>query len=101
MATIRLKGRLRGSAAARQIPYDLSPGDVQVTLEIAESLPAPNEASARARAKLAAAGALRHRLESAARGRSRPHEEALIELGTCRPHSPSTADLIDIERGER
>ena len=98
MVTIHLKGKLTmDRRLIVEIPDDLPPGDVQVTLEIPESLPASNEAAARARAKLAAAGAL-STVWKAPLGTISPTEEELIELGTLPPGSLSIADLIGAER---
>jgi hypothetical protein len=100
MVTIHLKGKLtEDRRLIVEIPEDIPAGDVELTLEIPEVLPPANDARSRARAKLAAAGALSTAWK-APPGTFPPTEEELIELGTLSLKT-SWADLVDDERGER
>jgi len=100
MVTIHLKGRLTDDRRLIvDIPDDIPSGDVQLTLEIPENVSTPNEATARARAKFAAAGMLSTAVK-APPGTLPLTEEELIELGTLPPGSPSILDMVNEDRGE-
>jgi hypothetical protein len=100
MVTIHLKGRLtEDRRLIVDIPDDIPAGDVQLTLEIPETVPTPNEATARARAKFAAAGMLSTAIK-APPGTIPPTEDELIELGTLPPGSPTIAEMVNEDRGE-
>ena len=64
------------------------------------SLSYTNEATERARAKLAAAGALRTTVK-APPGTLPLTEDELVELGKLSPGSPSIAEMVDEDREER
>jgi hypothetical protein len=101
MVTIHLKGKLTDDRRLIvDIPDNIPAGDVQLTIEIPDAVSAPNEATARARAKFAAAGMLSTAVK-APPGTLPITEEELIELGTLPPGSPSILEMVDQDRGER
>jgi hypothetical protein len=99
MVTIRLKGKLTDDRRLLvEIPDNIPSGDVELILEIPNT--SANEATERARAKLADAGAL-STIWKAPPGTSWPSEDELLELGAISPGAPSVADLVNDDRGER
>ncbi len=101
MVTIRLTGRVtEDRRLIVEIPDNIPAGDVQLTLEILDSAPAANDATARARVKLEAAGAL-STIWKAPPGTTTPTEDELIELGALPPGSPSMEELVNADRDGR
>ena len=82
MMTIHLMGKItEDRRLIVELPDSIPPGDVQLTLEIPEDQPTANEATARARAKLVAAGILSFTWRAPS-GTTPPSDEELVELGT-------------------
>lgn len=98
MVTIRLTGKLtEDRRLIVDIPDDVPAGDVQLILEVPEASMTPNAATARARAKLAAAGALSTKWKAPA-GMTPPEDEEVIEL---LPGSASLDEIVSQDRDER
>lgn len=98
MITIRLKGKLTEDRhLIVDIPDEVPSGEIQLVLELPEASPAANEATLRARAKLAAAGAL-STVWKAPRDMMPPEEDEIIELS---PGSLSIDEIISQDRDER
>lgn len=101
MVTIHLTGKVtEDRRLIVDLPDSIPTGEVQLTLEIRELPSLANEATARARAKLADANALSATWKAPV-GTIPPTEDELNELGTLPPGSPTIAALVDADRDER
>ena len=100
MVTVHLTGKVtEDRRLIVDIPDSIPAGEVQLTLEIPTTITAANEATAHARAKLAAAGAL-SAIWQTPPGTLPPTETELLELGILPPEAPSILDLVNADRDE-